>query len=212
MSPEATPTPDQTPEVPTDTPDLGELILAMDPLGEVLNQIKSWQGVGGGPVPVKMTTNEVQLMAMVMCPVADIAAFYGIKERQLYRRMAAKPELRMAFEQGRAHGRRILRQKQFQVAAITGDVQMLKWLGQNVLGQSAKHSVVTDDLNDGDIADAVEAEYHEVFDDIDVELAADGYDLTKPDNTVGKSDTGADAEQGFGDGENTEGAGPVSSS
>jgi len=125
--------------------------------------IKNWQGVGGGPVKTPMTPQEIQMMAMFMCPIDEIAAFYEFTQRQLYRRFAQEPELRMAFDQGRAAGRRMIRRKQFLRGVVDGDVAMLKWLGMNVLGQSTRHAIKSDNLDQVEMDDAVDAEFEEVF-------------------------------------------------
>lgn len=140
-----------------------------------ITQIKSWQGVGGGPKAVEMSENEVKLMAMFMCPVAEIAMFYGFSERQLYRRFAGEPKLRLAFDMGRAAGKRALRLKQFTVAVTDGDVSMLRWLGQNILGQSNKHTMTVDELNPVALEDALDVEFKEIFEEIEAELKADGH-------------------------------------
>lgn len=133
-------------------------------------------GSGGGPLKVTITENEVLIMALFMCPISDIASFYNFSERQLYRRFAQYPELRSAFTRGRAQGRRMIRRKQFLVA-MGGDPQMLKWLGMNVLGQSARHAVKVDDIKQHEMDSAIDVEFEEVFDKLDEELRADGYEI-----------------------------------
>ncbi len=172
--------------------------MADDLIEQLEDNLVSLQGVGGGPKPVAIGETEVRLMAMIMCPVGDIAAFYGFSERQLYRRFAQSPELRTAFAQGRAQGRRMLRQKQFTVAIKEGDVQMLKWLGQNVLGQSSRHSIKSDDLKAQEMDGAIDVEFEEVFDALDEQLRADGFEIPEigdagnvvlePDDGQGQSD------------------------
>ncbi len=151
----------------------------------VADTLKSWQGVGGGPVPVSITPNEVQMMAMFMCPIADISAFFNISDRQLYRRFASEPILREAFSRGRAMGRRMIRRKQFEVAVKGGDVNMLKWLGQNVLGQSSRKSFISDELNPADMDDALDVEFEEIFEGVDEKLEAKGYAITDQSDKTG---------------------------
>ncbi len=142
---------------------------------DIAGTVKNWQGHGGHPPKAEMNVNEIKLMAMLMCPVADIAAFYEFSERQLYRRFAKEPALRLAFDSGRAQGRRMIRHKQFKVAVEDGDPGMLKWLGQNILGQSNRHTIVSEDLNLAHMDDALDVEFKEIFDSVDEKLKADGY-------------------------------------
>lgn len=150
----------------------------MDEVTTPMKVLKHWpnhgQGKGGGPKKAEMTEKEVQLMAMFMCPVIEIAAFYDFTERQLYRRFAQQPELRAAFDRGRAAGKRAIRLKQFKVAVEDGDVSMLRWLGQNLLGQSNKHTMMAEDLNPASMDDAVDGEFTELFAEIEEELKTDG--------------------------------------
>lgn len=125
-------------------------------------------------------------MAMIMCTISDIAAFYNFSERQLYRRFASDPELKAAFKAGRAQGRRMIRQKQFTVAVTDGDASMLKWLGMNFLGQSNKHAVFAEDLNAAELEEVIDADFEELFDEIDEQLVADGHDIKHEDVGIGK--------------------------
>lgn len=145
-----------------------------NPLPSVPAVIKSWKGVGGGPVAVEIDPNEVQLMAMYFSPVEEIAMFYDISIRQFYRRLAQEPALRSAFNKGRASGKRAVRRKQFTVAVTQGDASMLRWLGQNVLGQSSKHVTMVDDLNKGEMREAQDVEFTEVLEAVNQQLIEEG--------------------------------------
>ncbi len=153
--------------------DEDDLTKAMDE-ANIPAVLKSFQGHGGGPVKIEISETEVKMMAMFMCPLFEIASFYNLSERQLYRRFVQEPELRTAFQMGRAQGRRMLRRKQFLVA-VAGDVAMLKWLGQNVLGQSAKVSIMADNLNPAEMDDAIDAEFEEIYEAVDEELQTNGH-------------------------------------
>ncbi len=146
-------------------------------------------------MPTEITPNEVRLMSMIMCTISEIAAFYELSERQLYRRFAKDVALKKAFVAGRAQGRRMIRQKQFSLAVDDGDSSMLKWLGMNLLGQSAHHAVAAADLNTVMLDDAIDGEFEEILDTIDAEIEADGHSLGMP--AVGIVDAGADEGPGL---------------
>lgn len=78
---------------------------------------------------------EALLRAQV--PDDEAAAYFGLTESEFKERVDADPKLNRVYSTAPKGGRAILRRTQFDVAA-DGNKEMLKFLGQNVLGQSEK--------------------------------------------------------------------------
>jgi len=147
---------------------------------------KTFQAITG-PKPKAIDPEHVKFMAMFMCTPEEIAMFYEFSERQLYRRLAKDPELRDAFHRGRAMGRRLLKKAQWDLA-MAGDAGMLRWLGQNILGQSSRVTAVAEDLNPGKLDDALDVEFTEIFEEIDAEIKEEGLLLEHSDGATGTGD------------------------
>lgn len=130
---------------------------------------------------------EVQLMSMYFCTIEEIALAYQMTERQLYRRMAQDPSLRIAFQAGRAAGRRSLKRKQFQVAVNEGSEMMLKWLGQNELGQASNAARQTPGMDEEQMDDALDVEFEEIYGDVEEVLNNHGIGPTATADKPGPS-------------------------
>jgi len=92
-----------------------------------------------GPV-IKIDPNEILRFAKTGATQGDIALRLGISLATLERRLQ-QPKFREALQAGRGELNISLRAKQVQVA-LSGNVQMLKWLGEQYLGQSHSHRLV----------------------------------------------------------------------
>ena len=84
--------------------------------------------------PKVIQLDEVEKLGRLQCTNSELAAYFGMTERQIINRRAKDPELDEAFKRGANAGRISLRREQFR-AALDGDRTMLVWLGKNVLGQ-----------------------------------------------------------------------------
>ncbi len=141
---------------------------------------------GYGPTPKDIDIKEVQSMAMYMCTVEETAAAFDLTERQFYRRMVQAPEIRAAFVRGRQEGRRGIKRKQYLRAVNDGDVQMLKWIGQNNLGQSSRHTRIIENLNPREMKDALDIDFDEIMEEIERDVGEDA----SSDNEGGDDDPG----------------------
>jgi len=74
-------------------------------------------------------------LSAMMLTVEEIAEFYGISLSTMNRRLR-KPELRQAYLSGRAHAKANIRIAQLKIA-LSGNTQMLIWLGKQCLGQKS---------------------------------------------------------------------------
>ena len=83
---------------------------------------------------------ELTKLAKTGASQAEIAQRLGIARPTLERRLRVQ-KYRDAYEMGRGEMLTSLRAKQVQVA-LSGNVQMLKWLGEQYLGQSHSHRLV----------------------------------------------------------------------
>jgi len=87
--------------------------------------------------PKEIDERQVQLLAGCGCTSEEIASKLGCSKDTIERRFAA------SLEQGRNNGKTSLRGKQVELA-MKGNVQMLIWLGKNMLGQKDRSAI---DLN-----------------------------------------------------------------
>ena len=83
------------------------------------------------------TYNFVAGLAAIHCTVADAASALKIAERTFYKYLEENEDFKDAWEMGRGEGNVSLRRRQYEVA-MSGNPAMLKWLGQNNLGQRDK--------------------------------------------------------------------------
>jgi hypothetical protein len=79
---------------------------------------------------------EVYKMAVRQCTKEEIAAALKVNRHTLYR----NKEFSNIYEQGLAEGRVAIKIKQYDVA-MSGDREMLKWLGRNYLGQAEQTNI-----------------------------------------------------------------------
>ncbi len=77
---------------------------------------------------------QVLRLAMINCSYEEMAAVLDCDESTLTRRFA------QVIRKGRSSGRMSLKRKQYEMA-MKGHYGMLKWLGQQLLGQTIKQDV-----------------------------------------------------------------------
>lgn len=93
-----------------------------------------------GPAPIKLDPAELLKWAKTGATQNDIADKLGVSLSTLERSLR-KPTYRQALQMGRGDLCVSLRARQVQ-AALSGNVQMLKWLGEQYLGQATAHRFV----------------------------------------------------------------------
>jgi hypothetical protein len=98
-----------------------------------------------GPA-IKIDPQDVLKYAKTGATQADIALRLGVSLPTLERRLQL-PQYREALQAGRGELNISLRAKQIQVA-LAGNVQMLKWLGEQYLGQAHAHRLVDQEGKD----------------------------------------------------------------
>jgi predicted DNA-binding protein (UPF0251 family) len=91
-------------------------------------------------VQAEIKLEELVRLAKTGATQAEIAWKLGVSVPTLERRLR-KPEFKTAFLMGKGDLAVSLRAKQVQIA-LSGNVQMLKWLGEQLLGQSHTHRIV----------------------------------------------------------------------
>ncbi len=82
----------------------------------------------------EINEEQVKQLAAINCSYAEMAAVLDCSEDTLERRFAG------AIQKGRASGRMSLKRKQYEMA-MKGHYGMLKWLGQQLLGQTIKQDI-----------------------------------------------------------------------
>lgn len=100
---------------------------------------------------IKIDPLEVLKWAKTGATQNDIALRLGVSLPTLTRRLN-EPKYREMLQAGRGELNISLRAKQVQVA-LSGNVVMLKWLGEQYLGQSSAHRVVDESGKDRAIVD-----------------------------------------------------------
>lgn len=80
-----------------------------------------------------ITVNELEKLCRLHVTQAEAAAYFGVSVRAVEAALQ-KPELREAWEQGRANGLLSLKRAQM-TKALSGNPTMLIWLGKQLLGQ-----------------------------------------------------------------------------
>lgn len=93
-----------------------------------------------GPAAIKIDPADILKWAKTGASQGDIANRLGISLSTIERALR-KPKYREALLAGRGELNISLRAKQVQVA-LAGNVQMLKWLGEQYLGQAHAHKLV----------------------------------------------------------------------
>lgn len=101
----------------------------------------------------KKTIDLVQLekLGSLHCTVEEVAAFFGMTNRNWRITYAKDKPIMEAFERGRSLGKMSLRRAQFLKATEGGNATMMIWLGKQLLGQ---REVVINEHFDGDSSDA----------------------------------------------------------
>ncbi len=94
-----------------------------------------------GPKPVAITPEEIVALASMFTTIEEMAGYFGLSTRQLYRRFANDFELMSALRTGRSKGKVLLRQAQFK-SAVGGDARLLVWMGKQFLDQSEKVQII----------------------------------------------------------------------
>lgn len=113
------------------------------------------QGKGGtGPTgEIDLQLNLIERLAHIHCLDGEIAYILGIDVDTFAMRKQRHPEIQEAIDRGFADGKMSIRRAQFQVAfpdpdnGYRGNPDMLKWLGKNILKQSDKISIGSDNDN-----------------------------------------------------------------
>lgn len=90
-----------------------------------------------GRPPIIFDLEGITALAGLNCTLQEVAAFFGVSESTVEHRFTTEPDLRAAWEKGRASGKLSLRRKQTEMANA-GNVTMLIWLGKQLLGQKDK--------------------------------------------------------------------------
>jgi hypothetical protein len=93
-----------------------------------------------GPLPIKLDKAEIQRWASTGATQAEIANKLGVSVATIERRLA-EPEYREALLMGRGDLAMSLRAAQIR-KGLAGDTNMLKWLGEQYLGQAHAHRFV----------------------------------------------------------------------
>lgn len=108
-----------------------------------------------GPAPIELDANEVRKLAALDCTYEDVAGWFGVSTKTVKRRMQ-EPDLRAAWESGKAQGNVSLRRKQWKLAET--NAAMAIFLGKNRLAQrDTQHLDLVDRREAADlIAKAVE--------------------------------------------------------
>jgi hypothetical protein len=102
---------------------------------------------------VEIDLDEFYKLCRLQCTQEEIAAWFGVSESTIARRVANVGRMfkdyRDAWTRGRAEGRISVRRAQFQ-AMLAGDKTMLVWLGKQLLEQkdSVKESTKTIRIQD----------------------------------------------------------------
>lgn len=105
----------------------------------------------GGRPPIKVQPSEILMWAKTGATHEEIAQRLGISLSTLQRRFRTK-KYQTVLMVGRGELKISLRAKQVQVA-LAGNVQMLKFLGVNYLGQAEAHRIVDEEGKDRPIVD-----------------------------------------------------------
>lgn len=92
------------------------------------------QGEGGGRPKIEFNAEELRRLSVLHCTQSEIAAFFGVSLSCVEKRLATEPQMKAAWDEGRALGLISLRRQQTQLAE-KGNATMLIWLGKQLLGQ-----------------------------------------------------------------------------
>lgn len=90
-----------------------------------------------GRPPIQFDLEGITTLSALNCTLQEVAAFFGAAESTVEHRFRSEPDLKAAWEKGRATGKLSLRRKQTELANA-GNVTMLIWLGKQLLGQKDK--------------------------------------------------------------------------
>ncbi len=96
-----------------------------------------------GRPPIQFDLQGIEQLAVLHCTQAEVAAFFSVSLSSVEHRFSQEPDLRAAWERGRATGALSLRRKQSQLAN-GGNVTMLIWLGKQILGQRDRNQIDLD--------------------------------------------------------------------
>lgn len=97
--------------------------------------------------PDTVTLEKVKLLAQLQCTEVEAASYLKVDDETFKDFLAREPDAAATWSEGRAEGIVKLRNAQFR-KALSGNPEMLKWLGRQVLGQSDK-TVVEQTGKDG---------------------------------------------------------------
>lgn len=92
------------------------------------------QGEGGGRPKIEFNAEELRRLSVLHCTQSEIAAFFGVSLSCVEKRLATEPQMKAAWDGGRALGLISLRRQQTRLAE-KGNATMLIWLGKQLLGQ-----------------------------------------------------------------------------
>jgi len=97
-----------------------------------------------GPKRKEVNPQLCEEFASYDCTLEEIATGVGVSLSTLNSRRNEDPEYDLAIARGRARIRTALRKAQLKSAIKDGNPSMLKWMGQQLLGQSDKQDVKHD--------------------------------------------------------------------
>lgn len=98
---------------------------------------------GAGRREAVIDLSRVREAARTMATDKEIAAYCGVSYQTFIKHKAATPSIQEAIDEAVAFGCRSLRAKQFAVA-MSGNVAMLKWLGEQYLDQFSRARIGND--------------------------------------------------------------------
>lgn len=88
----------------------------------------------------EVSLEDIQNLSGLHCTDEEMGAFFRVSARTIRRRRTLDPAFKAACEAGQAEGKLSLRRKQFTRAVKDGNIEMLKFLGKNLLGQKEQAS------------------------------------------------------------------------
>ena len=83
---------------------------------------------------IELNPEELRRLAVLHCTQQEVAAYFCVSLSHVEKRLHDEPEMRLAWDEGRALGAISLRRQQTALAE-KGNATMLIWLGKQLLGQ-----------------------------------------------------------------------------
>lgn len=134
---------------------------------------------------IELNPEELRRLAVLHCTQQEVAAYFCVSLSHVEKRLHDEPEMRLAWDEGRALGAISLRRQQTALAE-KGNATMLIWLGKQLLGQRDNLDLKHAGIGPNGEIELTDTSARQAFlDRIHSIASAAGGDTSRPDGSSG---------------------------